>query len=193
MQDSPRVDEYSPYPQHDGHHGASYANYQYPHLRGEYGMVPLRSMSYGNIEPVIGAFQPGESANSLDFTRHTGPAHYPLPSSTESLSTQPITTTSMLESPHTPVATEAMSSYGMYTPQWSYYRQQQQAPQQQQPPHQHHLTSMEYPRHDSVSMQWYHPSQPPVGPGMDLEHVRQQQTPSSMPPPGAVYGKAHHA
>lgn len=160
VQDSPRVGDFSNFPSSDGASSGPYSSYHYPQTRGDYGMQPpLRSMSYSNVEPPMGHFTPSGSASSLDFNRSGSAGHYTLPS-TDTVHA-PVTS-SMIDPAITPVATETMPQFGVYSPQWAYHQQQQ---QQQSP----YPVGMDYSRHDSL--QWYHPAQ--LGQGMD-EQTRQQ-------------------
>lgn len=186
VQDSPRLSDFTNYSSSDGQPNGPYPGYHHPAGRPEYGMQPpMRSMSYGTIEPSI-SFPPSTTA-SLDFGRQGHGAHYEsghLP-----------TNSSVMDPAITPVATHTMPQYGAYSPQWAYYQQSQNS----------HPPGIEYSRHDSVSMQWYHPSH--TGPGIEdqsrqhHQHQQQQQQQQHqqwqqhqnhlMPPPGSRYSKGH--
>lgn len=179
VQDSPRIGEFTAFPTSDGQPGM-YPGYQYPR---EYGMQPpMRSISYGNIEPSIGQFQTPATTNGVEFSRSGSASHFTMPPPEPSHAP---TTTSMLDPAIAPVVSEAMPQYGMYSPQWHYGYQQS-----------HHPVGMEYPRHDSVSMQWYPPQ---LAQGMEEQARHPQEHPqwqhhqqqSLMPPPGSGYSKGH--
>lgn len=164
FQESPRMGEFAAgHPTSDGPSASGYPNYPYPHPREEFGMQPpLRSMSYGNIELAMSHFAPPTS-HSMDYVRQDPSTHYTLPS--HGIRNTP-STLSMPEVNLTPVASEPMPQYGMYASNWSYYNQQSQT------------TNMDFPRHDSVNVQWYHPSH--------LHHGLDDQSQAHQPPQSTI-------
>lgn len=182
VQGSPRMSGFPAYPSSDGQPGAVYSNYHYPPTRGEYGMQPpLRSMSYGNIEPSI-SFQQAAPTNSLEYTRQSSASHYTIPPTDASHTP---TSSSVLDPSINSSASESMPQVGMYSPQWSYYQQNPQS------------VGIDYARHDS-GLQWYQPGQ--IGHEIEdpsRQHYQQQQHWQQqqhhhhlMPPPGSGY-KGH--
>lgn len=160
--------DYSNYSTTAEHSPNVYPSFAYPPQRDEYALQqpPIRSMSYGHIEPQLQSFAPG--AAPIEYTR-PGSSHYNL---------APLDTGAppgtISESLSTPVTSEpTMTPIGMYPPQWGYY--------QQQPP-----MGMDYSsRHDSLPTQWYHPQQ--LGSAM-TEHDLHHQHPMSQAP-GSTYVK----
>lgn len=167
---SSQMGEYPNYSTTAEHSPNVYPSFSFPPPRDEYGLQqpPMRSMSYGHIEPQLQGFAP--AANPIEYTR-PGSSHYNLaPLDTGAPPVSTISEASL----STPVTSEpTMTPIGMYPPQWNYY-------QQQQPP-----MGMDYSsRHDSLPTQWYHPQH--LGPAMtehDLHH--QHQHPMSQAPGGA--------
>lgn len=182
VQGSPRMSGFPAYPSSDGQPGAAYSNYHYPPTRGEYGMQPpLRSMSYGNIEPSI-SFQQAAPTNSLEYTRQSSASHYTIPPT--DVSHTP-TSSSVLDPSINPVASESMPQIGMYSPQWSYYQQNPQP------------VGVDYARHDS-GLQWYQPGQmgheiedPSRQHYQQQQHWQQQQHHHHLMPPPASGYKGH--
>jgi hypothetical protein len=167
--------DYPNYPNTTMEHSPNvYSTYNFPPQRNEFAIQPppLRSMSYGHIEPQLGEFRP--PVTSSEYTR-PGSAHYNLAS--RDSAAPPVCTIS--EASMTPVTSEpTMNPLGMYPPQqWGFY-QQQQAPM-----------GMEYSsRHDSLPTQWYHHQQ--LGSTItehDLHHHHQQPMSHA---PGSGYSKA---
>ncbi|KAI4744977.1 hypothetical protein E4T50_04631 [Aureobasidium sp. EXF-12298] len=154
---SSQMGDYSNYSTTAEHSPNVYPSFSFPSQRDEYGLQqpPLRSMSYGHIEPQLQGFAP--AANSINTQDQA------LPTTTLHLSTQ--------ELRHEPT----MTPIGMYPPQWGFYQQQQ-----HQPP-----MGMDYSsRHDSLPTQWYHPQQlGSAMTEHDLHH--QHQHPMSQAPGGA--------
>lgn len=170
---SSQLGEYPTYPTTTADHSPGiYSGYSFPQSREDYPIQPppLRSMSYGHIEPAITHYP--SSAAPIEYTR-PGSAQYSL---TPLDTVQPPTCT-MAEPSMTPVTSEPnMTPLTMYPPQWSYY------PQQQQP----HM-GMDYSsRHDSLPTQWYHPHQ--LGPAMVEHDPHHHQIPVSQTP-GGGYAK----
>ncbi|TIA30515.1 hypothetical protein D6C79_09648 [Aureobasidium pullulans] len=171
---SSQMGEYPNYSTTTAEHSPNvYPSFSFPPQRDEYALQqpPLRSMSYGHIEPQLGNFAP--AAAPIEYTR-PGSAHYSL----TPLDTGAPPVCTMSESSMTPVTSEpTMTPIGMYPPQWGFYQHQQQPPM-----------GMDYSsRHDSLPTQWYHPQQ--LGPSMtehDLHH--HQQHPMSHAP-GSGYSK----
>jgi hypothetical protein len=171
---SSQIGDYSNYSTTAEHSPNVYPSFSFPSQRDEYGLQqpPLRSMSYGHIEPQLQGF--AQAANSIEYTR-PGSSHYNLtPLDTGAPPVGTISEASM----STPVTSEpTMTPIGMYPPQWGFYQQQQ-----HQPP-----MGMDYSsRHDSLPTQWYHPQQ--LGSAMtehDLHHQHQHQHPMSQAPGGA--------
>lgn len=182
VQDSPRIGDFSSFPSSESQSSGVYGGYQYPASRGDYGMQPpLRSMSYGHIEPVSGSFQPPVSTAPLDYSRQAVPAQYTLASADAN---QTPTTTAMIDPAIAPAVSDSMSQYGgLYSPQWSYYQQNSQS------------VGMDYSRHDSMNMQWYHEEQnrqlQQRQHQQHWQHQHQHQQPNHlMPPP---YNKGHQS
>jgi hypothetical protein len=172
---SSQMGDYPNYPNTTMEHSPNvYSTYNFPPQRNEFAIQPppLRSMSYGHIEPQLGEFRP--PVTSSEYTR-PGSAHYNLAS--RDSAAPPVCTIS--EASMTPVTSEpTMNPLGMYPPQqWGFY-QQQQAPM-----------GMEYSsRHDSLPTQWYHHQQ--LGSTItehDLHHHHQQPMSHA---PGSGYSKA---
>jgi len=168
---SSQMGDYSNYSTTAEHSPNVYPSFSFPSQRDEYGLQqpPMRSMSYGHIEPQLQGFAPG--AAPIEYTR-PGSSHYnitPLDTRAPPVGTIPE------DSISTPVTSEpTMTPIGMYPPQWGFYQQQQQPPM-----------GMDYSsRHDSLPTQWYHHQH--LGPAMtehDLHH--QHQHPMSQAPGGA--------
>lgn len=174
---SSQMGDYPAFPTTTAEHSPGiYPSFSFPPQRDDYPLQPppLRSMSYGHIEPVIGNFP--TSTAPIEYAR-PGSAQYNL----TSIDTAPPPACTMPEASMTPVTSEpGMTSVGMYPPQWGFYTHQQ-----QQPP-----MGMDYAsRHDSLPTQWYHPQQ--LGPAMtehDMHHHHHHQHPMSQAP-GSGYAK----
>ncbi|KAG9572797.1 hypothetical protein KCV01_g18925, partial [Aureobasidium melanogenum] len=166
---SSQMGDYSNYSTTAEHSPNVYPSFAFPPQRDEYALQqpPIRSMSYGHIEPQLQSFAP--AGHPVEYTR-PGSSHYNL----TSLDTGAPPGTISEASLSTPVTSEpTMTPIGMYPPQWGYY--------QQQPP-----MGMDYSsRHDSLPTQWYHPQQ--LGSSM-TEHDLHHQHPMSQAP-GSAYVK----
>ncbi|KAG9953424.1 hypothetical protein KCU85_g1285, partial [Aureobasidium melanogenum] len=166
---SSQMGDYSNYSTTAEHSPHVYPSFAFPQQRDEYAIQqpPIRSMSYGHIEPQLQSFAP--AGNPIEYTR-PGSSHYNL----APLDTGAPPGTISEASLSTPVTSEStMTPIGMYPPQWGFY--------QQQPP-----MGMDYSsRHDSLPTQWYHPQQ--LGTAM-TEHDLHHQHPMSQAP-GSAYVK----
>ncbi|KAH0367875.1 hypothetical protein KCU65_g4362, partial [Aureobasidium melanogenum] len=166
---SSQMGDYSNYSTTAEHSPNVYPSFAFPQQREEYALQqpPIRSMSYGHIEPQLQSFAPG--GNPIEYTR-PGSSHYNLAPLDTGAPPGTISEASM----STPVTSEStMNPIGMYPPQWGFY--------QQQPP-----MGMDYSsRHDSLPTQWYHPQQ--LGSAM-TEHDLHHQHPMSQAP-GSAYVK----
>ncbi|KAL1311327.1 hypothetical protein AAFC00_001504 [Neodothiora populina] len=185
LQDSPRVHEFPAFSPSEAH-SSGFPNYSYAATRGEYAMQPpMRSISYGNIEPALNHFQQPSTSASMGYSRHEPTPQYPL---TPTNLHHAQATNSALDPVIAPMAPDGMPQYGIYPQQqpWQY------VPQVSQP------GGLDYARHDSVNMQWY-PHQLPQGIEQQGRPVQFQQHPQQwqqhrnglMPPPDPGYSKGH--
>ncbi|KAI5194008.1 hypothetical protein E4T39_08819 [Aureobasidium subglaciale] len=172
---SSQMGEYSNYSSTTAEHSPNvYPSFSFPPQRDEYAMQqpPMRSMSYGHIEPQLQSFAP--SVTPIEYAR-PGSSHYNLaPLDTGATPVCTIPEASMT----TPVTSEpTMTPIGMYPTQWGFY------PQQQQP-----SMGMDYSsRHDSLPTQWYHPQH--LGPTMTEHELHHQHQHPMSQAPGGAYAK----
>ena len=171
----PQLNEFPQYPTTTTEHSPGvYPTFSYPPQRDDYPQPPpLRSMSYGHIEPVIGNFPP-QTHTPVEFARPGSGSHYTL----AGMETVAPATCSIQEPSMTPIASEPpMTPFAMYAPpqQWGYYPQQ--------PPN----MGMDYSRHDSLNTQWYHPAQ--LGPAAVHERDPPHHQHPMSQPTGSGYAK----